>query len=90
MKRYYYIANAYDGQYFFLSENLDDYHKKMLAYVVNLERSRKLNHYQFGSVELTAREFEELGQKASAFEGQCLQEKREVKKDPERPPLQLL
>lgn len=56
--RVYYIANSYDGAYFVLTDDLQEYIQRMAAYVLNLEKSGKTNHYSFGSVEMAEQEFE--------------------------------
>lgn len=58
MKRCYYIANSYDGKYFVLTDNVREYVERMAAYVMNLEKSGKCNHYSFGSVEMSASEYD--------------------------------
>lgn len=102
MKRCFYIANSYDGAYFFLTDSFDEYTKKIMAYVVNLERSGKCNHYSFGSVEMTAKEYLEQRDQALGFESGRIQQRKEelereqslsskVNKDKsQRPPLRLL
>lgn len=57
MKRCYYIANAYDGKYFVLTDNVGEFAQRMAAYLMNLERSGKCNHYSFGSVMLSESEY---------------------------------
>lgn len=68
MMRVYYIANSYDGAYFVLTDDLQDYIQRMAAYVLNLEKSGKSNHYSFGSIEMTQEEFEKYRVEASNLE----------------------
>ncbi len=58
MKRCFYISNAYDGKYFVLTDNVGEFAQRMAAYLMNLERSGKCNHYSFGSVELSESEYQ--------------------------------
>lgn len=68
LKRVFYIANNYDGSYFVLSDNLDEYFQRLSAYALNLERSQKTNHYSFGSVEMSEMEYLEKRSECTAFE----------------------
>ncbi len=68
MMRVYYIANSYDGAYFVLTDDLQEYIQRMAAYVLNLEKSGKTNHYSFGSIEMTEQEFEKHRLEALALE----------------------
>jgi hypothetical protein len=68
MKRIYYIANSYDGAYFVLTDNIEEYFQRVAAYVLNLEQSAKLNNYSFGSVEMSEKEYEDYKAKASNLE----------------------
>lgn len=77
MKRCFYISNAYDGAYFVLTDNIDEYLQKMMAYMANLQRSGKCNHYSFGSVEMTEAEYENNRQKATTFEKDRIQSVQE-------------
>lgn len=63
--RCYYIANGYDGAYFVLTDNKEEYAIRLGAYLDNLITSPKTNHYNFGSVEMTRNEYE--GQKTDAL-----------------------
>lgn len=77
MKRCFYIANSYDGAYFVLTDDMSEYFKKMMAYMANLEKSGKCNHYSFGSVEMSEREYEEFRTEASNFEKERIAAKKE-------------
>lgn len=101
MKRCFYISNAYDGAYFVLTDNMDEYLRKMMAYMANLQRSGKCNHYSFGSVEMTEAEYSSYREKAVNFEKervQAVQEQKEnspgtqesKKSDSDRPGLRLI
>lgn len=68
MKRCYYIANSYDGKYFVLTDNVREYVERMAAYVMNLEKSGKCNHYSFGSVEMSANEYDSYRRDAQGQE----------------------
>jgi hypothetical protein len=67
-KRVFYIANAYDGRYFVLTDNLEEYYQRLSAYVLNLERSAKTNHYSFGSVEMSEAEYLDARTESLGFE----------------------
>jgi len=75
MMRVYYIANSYDGAYFVLTDDLQEYIQRMAAYVLNLEKSGKTNHYSFGSIEMNEQEFEKHRLDALALETGRIQEK---------------
>jgi len=77
MKRVYFIANSYDGAYFVLTDNVEEYFQRMAAYVLNLEQSAKLNNYSFGSVEMTAKEYEDYKSKAQNLEQSQIKKKQE-------------
>lgn len=79
MKRCFYIANAYDGSYFFVSDNVEDYYQKLAGYALNLKNSQKLNHYTFGSVEMTEDEYAEHREGAGKLESDqiSMREKQE-------------
>ena len=76
MKRVFYISNAYDGSYFVLSDNLDEYFQRLSAYALNLQNSKKTNHYSFGSVEMTEQEYREKRSECTSFEKQRIQEQK--------------
>jgi hypothetical protein len=67
-KRVFYIANAYDGRYFVLTDNLEEYYQRLSAYVLNLECSAKTNHYSFGSVEMSEAEYLDARTESLGFE----------------------
>ena len=69
-KRVFYIANAYDGRYFVLTDNLEEYYQRLSAYVLNLEQSAKTNHYSFGSVEMSEAEYLDARTESLDFEQQ--------------------
>lgn len=75
MMRVYYIANSYDGAYFVLTDDLQEYIQRMAAYVLNLEKSGKTNHYSFGSIEMAEQEFEKHRLEALALETGRIQAK---------------
>lgn len=75
MMRVYYIANSYDGAYFVLTDDLQEYIQRMAAYVLNLEKSGKTNHYSFGSIEMTEQEYEKHRLEALALETGRIQAK---------------
>ncbi len=77
MKRVFYIANSYDGSYFVLCDTLDEYSQRLSAYALNLKNSRKMNHYSFGSVEMTSNEYLEQREKCSTFEKERIQIQKE-------------
>jgi hypothetical protein len=64
MKRIYYIANSYDGKYFVLTDTPQEYAQSLSIYLHNLTKSHKTNHYSFGTVEMTQREYEDQRKKA--------------------------
>lgn len=78
MMRVYYIANSYDGAYFVLTDDLQEYIQRMAAYVLNLEKSGKTNHYSFGSIEMTEQEYEKHRLEALALETGRIQAKEEA------------
>jgi hypothetical protein len=78
MMRVYYIANSYDGAYFVLTDDLQEYIQRMAAYVLNLEKSGKTNHYSFGSIEMTEQEYEKYQLEASALESGRIKAKEEA------------
>lgn len=78
MKRCYYISNSYDGAYFVLTDNIEEYFQRMSSYLLNLENSQKCNHYSFGSVEMTAAEYEQNRTSASNLEKARIAEKTQT------------
>lgn len=97
MKRCYYISNSYDGAYFVLTDNIDDFAQRMTMYMVNLKRSGKCNHYSFGSLEMSESEYQEAKKGAEGLERERIQaradaEARQKKpaKRPETSPLRLV
>ena len=85
MKRCYYISNSYDGKYFVLTDSVKEYATRMAAYVMNLERSGKCNHYSFGSVELTEAEYELQRTEAHEAElGRIEQVKNQIMREQKR------
>ncbi|TNE98182.1 MAG: hypothetical protein EP326_10250 [Deltaproteobacteria bacterium] len=78
MMRVYYIANSYDGAYFVLTDDLQEYIQRMAAYVLNLEKSGKTNHYSFGSIEMTEQEYEKHRLEALALETGRIKAKEEA------------
>lgn len=83
MKRCYYISNSYDGAYFVLTDNIEEYFQRMSAYLLNLENSKKANHYSFGSVEMSEKEYLEKRTGASFLERSKIAEKEKEKKSHE-------
>ena len=75
LKRCYYIANSYDGAYFVLTDDLSVYAEKMASYVVNLENSRKTNSYSFGSIEISASDYEKYNTEATSLEKSLIDQK---------------
>lgn len=75
MKRVYYIANAYDGSYFVLTDNIEEYFRRLASYAMNLEQSQKLNHYNFGSVEMSQKDYELQQTEAQSLESSLIQQK---------------
>ena len=75
MKRVYYIANAYDGSYFVLTDQIDEYFRRLASYAMNLEQSQKLNHYSFGSVEMSIKDYELQQTEAKTLESSLIQQK---------------
>lgn len=75
MKRCYYISNSYDGAYFVLTDNIEEYFQRISAYLLNLENSKKCNHYSFGSVEMSEKEYLEKRTGASFLERSKIAEK---------------
>lgn len=97
MKRCYYISNSYDGAYFVLTDNIDEFAQRMSMYMVNLKRSGKSNHYSFGSVEMSESDYRQSKKNAEGLERDRIRAKSESeakKKDgPEesnKPPLRLV
>jgi len=80
LKRCYYICNSYDGAYFVLTDDVENYIQKMASYVINLENSKKTNHYTFGSVEMTQSEYEKNSTEANRLESSLIEQK-ELEKD---------
>jgi hypothetical protein len=79
MKRCFYIANSYDGAYFVLTDDLQEYANRMGSYVINLENSQKINHYSFGSVEMSAIEYDRYHAEAKRLEGSLIDQKKQEK-----------
>lgn len=79
LKRCYYISNAYDGKYFVLTDNVGEFAQRMAAYLMNLERSGKLNHYSFGSVEMSENEYLTFRTEASHTESSRIAATQEAK-----------
>lgn len=77
LKRCYYIANSYDGAYFVLTDDIQEYVQRMASYVINLENSSKINHYSFGSVEMTALEYDRLRNEAQGLESSLIKQKKD-------------
>lgn len=50
----------------------------MASYVINLENSQKVNHYSFGSVEMTALEYDRHRQEAGHLESSLIQQKQKA------------
>ena len=103
MKRVYFIANSYDGAYFVLTDNVEDYFQRMAAYVLNLEQSAKLNNYSFGSVEMTQKEYDNYKTEAQSLEQSQINKTKEMedeniipnipnihKEEPRRPMLEAI
>ena len=86
MKRCYYIANNYDGAYFVITDDLNEYRQRMSAYLMNLQASGKCNHYSFGSVELTEKDYIETRNKAMGLERDRVQTKIEKEEPILTPP----
>lgn len=80
MKRCYYIANNYDGAYFVLTDDIHQFGLRLSAYLLNLQKSQKCNHYRFGSVEMTEAEYAQHSTEAETLE------KNLTQKRPEAPP----
>lgn len=92
MKRCYYISNSYDGAYFVLTDSIDEFAQRMSMYMVNLKRSRKCNHYSFGSLEMSQAEYLDMRKKAEGLEQDRIKaqaESKEAKKSI-RPPLTIV
>jgi hypothetical protein len=91
MKRCFYIANNYDGAYFVLTDDIHQFGMRLSAYLLNLQKSQKCNHYRFGSVEMTESDYEKHATEARELE-QTLVKKPEVKPEPKpaRPTLHLV
>ena len=51
----------------------------MASYVINLEGSQKANHYSFGSVEMTASEYDRHSTEATRLESSLISQKDEEK-----------
>ncbi len=51
----------------------------MASYVINLEGSQKANHYSFGSVEMSAIEYDRHSTEASRLESSLINQKNEEK-----------
>ncbi len=85
MKRVFYIANAYDGKYFVLSDNIEEYFERLAAYALNLQNSTKTNHYSFGSVEMTEQEYQQQRQATHAFEREQIAQKESVMQEENDP-----
>ncbi len=81
MKRIYFIANSYDGAYFVLTDNVEEYFQRIAAYVLNLEQSAKLNNYSFGSVEMSEKEYEDYKNKAQNLEQSQVKKTQELKEE---------
>ena len=79
LKRYYYIANSYDGAYFVLTDDVQEYVQRMASYVINLEGSKKTNHYSFGSVEMSALEYDRFRAEATRLESSLTDQKKQEK-----------
>ena len=77
MKRVYYIANAYDRSYFVLTDSIEEYLQRLASYVMNLEQSQKLNHYTFGSVEMSEKDYQVQKTEASTLESSLVQQKQD-------------
>jgi hypothetical protein len=77
MKRVFYISNAYDGSYFVLTDNLEEYFQRLSAYAMNLHTSQKTNHYSIGSVEMSESEYLQKREESYAFEQERIQLKQE-------------
>ena len=75
LKRCYYICNSYDGAYFVLTDDVENYIQKMASYVINLENSKKTNHYTFGSIEMTQAEYEKNSTEAIKLETSLIEQK---------------
>lgn len=88
MKRCFYIANNYDGAYFVLTDDIQEFSTRLSAYLLNLQKSQKCNHYRFGSVELTEKEYEELATEAKSLEKDLTAKPKEVPRP--RPGLHLV
>ncbi len=91
MKRCFYISNAYDGKYFVLTDNVGEFAQRMAAYLMNLERSGKVNHYSFGSVELSESEYQSYRSDATQTEASRIaatkeKEEEERESPPQTPP----
>ena len=76
-KRVFYIANAYDGRYFVLTDNLDEYFQRLSAYALNLEKSAKTNHYSFGSVEMSESEYLDAKRESISFEQERITQRKQ-------------
>ena len=81
MKRCYYIANSFDGKYFVLTDSVREYVERMAAYVMNLEKSGKCNHYSFGSIEMRASEYDSYLMKAQETESGRIKATKEESKE---------
>lgn len=77
MKRVFYISNAYDGSYFVLTDNIEEYFQRLSAYAMNLHTSKKINHYSIGSVEMTESEYLKQRETSYAFEQERIQLKQQ-------------
>lgn len=85
MKRCYYISNSYDGAYFVLTDNVEDFAQRMSMYMVNLKRSGKCNHYSFGSLEMSEAEYLEAKKGAETLEKERIQARVSMKDKQEKP-----
>ena len=90
MKRCYYIANNHDGAYFVLTDDIQQFGMRLSAYLLNLQKSKKTNHYRFGSVEMTAEDYERFATEARDLEDQLIQERSRPVEPPKRPGLHLV
>ncbi len=73
MKRVFYIANAYDGAYFVLTDDIEVFYQRMGPYAVNLQNSTKCNTYSFGSLEMSEADYRRKTTEAEELETSQIQ-----------------
>lgn len=85
MKRCFYIANNHDGAYFVLTDDIQQFSLRLSAYLLNLQKSKKTNHYRFGSVEMTQVDYERFATEARDLEEGLIQERAKPPEPASRP-----